>query len=770
MNETCDLCGLPLGDEAVREGGDHFCCTGCLEVHRTVDKSDLGPADQERQSAELDEDLERVYYRVPQMRCTSCESFLTNQATQIDGVNQAHANYASEMVMVDYDPDVLSGDDIAQSLNTGVYTPTQPTEGQDERIQQVGRLLVGGFFGMMAMVWYLLFIYPRYLGYPTSGLLLDLTGDAGQYLYFNLLVMSGVVVFYTGWPILQGAWVGLRSAYPNMDVLIALAVLNAFFYSALVLFQGGQEIYFDISIVVVMVVSLGRYFESYLKQTALNKVLDLSTESFDTIRLVNGGDTAEADPESITTGDQVLVKAGEEIPVDGTIRDGSGHLDESLVTGESQPVKKSRGDTVLAGSVLHDGSVTIEVTGDPDETFIDLMRQRMWDIQSSQFNYQRIVDKLAAIFVPVVLLLAIATFLVTFLGGRPFHHALLQAMTLLIVSCPCALGLATPMATMTAFDTLLGLGVAPRTHQAFDQTGDYETIVFDKTGTITNDEMTVSTELASREGIKQAVAVETKANHPLARSIESLTSTSNEVRDFREHSGEGVVGTVDERQVLVGNTDLFDRYDFSIPAELLNNYHQANHRGAIPVLVGWEQQARDLLVLDEEPRSELNSVLDYCKAQGLSVVVMTGDDRAGIESLIDHPGLTEIYRNLKPEAKVKLVRTLKKEGPTVMVGDGKNDAPALSEADLGIAVGNRTALASNAADLVFMDKTLEPLTETLTVIRKIDRRIKQNLGWAFLYNAVAIPAAMFGYLNPLIAAVAMSASSLMVVLNSLRSL
>ncbi|MEF8974389.1 MAG: cation transporter, partial [Haloarcula sp.] len=381
----CTLCDLPVDtpvtDDAV-EGT--FCCRGCLEVARTLDD----PATETREAADTgpdpdDADGETAFVSVEGMHCATCETFLEARATDHDGVAAAAASYPTGTMKLTYDADALSESDLADAVaGTGYDASLQATETDDE-YELEGRLIVGGFFGMMTMLWYILFLYPAYLGVDPSLLLFDPAGQAGDYLLWNMAVMTGVVVGYTGWPLLRGAYVSLRAGRPNMDLLVAMAAVTAFLYSVVAVVLGHTEVYFDVATVIVMAVSVGDYYQDRVRRAALDRLTEFTTQRADSARRRTDAGHEDVDVGALSAGDEVVVRSGERVPVDGAVVEGTAAVDESLVTGESLAVRKTDGDEVIGGSLVTQGGVVVRVGPDAEST-VDRLTNLLWEVQSTR--------------------------------------------------------------------------------------------------------------------------------------------------------------------------------------------------------------------------------------------------------------------------------------------------------------------------------------------------------------------------------------------------
>jgi Cu2+-exporting ATPase len=818
--DECTLCGLDNPDPPVSGPDGTYCCAGCKQVHETVgDVAVDGPVDSGDVASALDADATaagdpsaagesnarsesnaaaasdaavdaEAYLRVDGMHCTTCETFVEGIAEREDGVAAADASYGSRLVRVAYDSSSVGADALPDRLTGYGYT-ARSMDDADDRERSSGRLIVGGFFGMMTMLWYVLFLYPAYLGWDVS--FLDVGGSAGAYLLLNVGVMATIVLGYTGYPILRGAYVSLAAGKPNMDLLVSLAAVNAYVYSMAALLVGRTEVYFDVTVAIVLVVSIGTYLERRATDRAADRVGELAAERVTeaTVR-TDGGGTETIPVDAVDADDAVVVGQSDRVPVDGRVVEGDAAVDESLLTGESKPVAKAPGDRVVGGSTVVDGGVVVDPDPDTAST-LDRLVETTWNLAASRSGAQRLADKLAAVFVPLVVTAAALATGYWLVATGDVASALLTGLTVLVVSCPCALGLATPLAVASAVSRGLDRGVVVRDASVFERAPDVDTVVFDKTGTLTTGEMTVDYVVATDDAAEEAgggggtvpdastadvlataAALETYADHPVAAAVVEHADDAPGVDGLptasavERHPGRGIAGRVAGESVLVGNRELLGEHDVAIPEDLVAAAEDARANGALPTFVARDDVATGVVVVHDDPRPEWAAVCERLAADDRDVVVLTGDDDAAAARFEANDAIADVYADVRPESKTEIVRALGADADVAMVGDGSNDAGALAAADVGVAMGSGTALAADAADAVVVDDDLASVRTVFDLASTAHGRVRGNLAWAFGYNAVAIPVAVAGLLNPLIAAVAMTASSLLVVANTRR--
>ncbi|WP_336326202.1 heavy metal translocating P-type ATPase [Halovenus sp. HT40] len=815
---TCTLCDLPLSATAVEnDAGERFCCQGCRKIKSTLDEredlsadADLSEIDAALDDDERDvpDDYETTFLSVDGMHCATCETFIESQAAAHDNVADADASYITDAVRVDHDPDEVGESglrELLSGLGYQAYSRDDPLAERRAEENNLMRLVVGVTFGMAIMMTYVALIYPLYFGglwYPdrqADFLAEMLSGTSASYPFLVMGLLTGIVLVYTGGPILKGAYVSLVTRQPNMDLLIAVAATSAWLYSTIAIFveSGIPSLYYDVTLTVILVVTAGGYYENQIKQKANERLAGLTEAQVeDAHRYESDGSTTTVAVDELAPGGEILVKEGERVPVDGEVVEGTGTVDEAVVTGESLPVGKTPSDEVVGGALLQDGSLVVEV-GESAGSSIDRLTDMVWDLQSANHGIQQLADRLATIFVPLVLTLAATVGVVYFLLGASLSTTILTALTVMIVSCPCALGLATPLAIASSVREALERSIVVFDETIFERLQDVDVVIFDKTGTLTTGDMEVLDTEGPTDLFEQAALLETHSSHPVAAAIASRFGPTeaatdggvaespgredseggpdtadpmdSRVTDFESYAT-GVGGTVDGTELLVGTVGLFAERGWTVSEEIERRAEEATTAGNAPVVVGRDGTAEGIAVVGDQPREDWEEVIEMLDERGVEVAVLTGDSEEASATFAAHPGVDDVFAGVPPEAKAETVRRYGAGKQTVMVGDGTNDAPALATADLGIALGSGTALAADAADVAIVDDSLSSLETVFDLAAAANSRVKQNIGWAFCYNGVAIPLAITGLINPLFAAIAMAFSSLLVVTNSSRSL
>ncbi|THE66542.1 cation-translocating P-type ATPase [Salinadaptatus halalkaliphilus] len=804
---TCTLCELPVSDDPVTAAGvdGTFCCRGCLEINEALadveglEQTDLEAPTDESTDRTVPEDAEETFLTIDGMHCGTCEGFLSLLGERESGIIELEANYATDTARVVYDSEVVSREELPTQLSGHGYSARFPDEEGDTRRRDdaiMQRLVIGAIMTLLIKPWYLFFLYPSYVGIETGIFEVDATTVFGMYFPLVMIaLMTTVVLVVTGYPILRGAYVSLRVGQPNMDLLIAIAAVAAYAYSTVALAMGSTHLYYDVTVAVVMVVTIGTYYERNVKQRATDRLSELTAARAREATRRTAAGTETVSVEDLEPGDEVLVRPGDRVPIDGTVLEGTAAVDESVLTGESLPVTKGVGDDVVGGAIVTDNALVLEVGADAQST-LDRIATLLWEIQSATPGIQRFADKLATIFVPLVVTIATIVTAYHLLTGAPIADALLVGLTVLVVSCPCAMGLATPLAVASGLRDGLERGIVVTNVALFESGPDADTVVFDKTGTLTEGEMEVLETAGETDAIRKAAAVEQFSAHPAGAALvdfvdsglESDTDRGDgdpvatdggiataapaggehvtaEPTDFERHPGEGVSAVLEGKRVVVGTPTLVERLVGPVPGDLRETVDAAHERGRLPVVVGFDGRARAVAVVGDRERDEWREVFE--RVEDTEVVVLTGDDEAATASFRDHPAVDRVFAGVPPDGKVETIRRLTGTGVTTMVGDGTNDAPALAAADVGIALDTGTARAADAADAI-VTNGLDDVRAVFDLASGTRRRIRENVCWALLYNAVAIPLAALGLINPLFAALAMAASSLIVVKNSSR--
>jgi len=766
-NMSCELCGLASPIPPILTNGHEFCCHGCSAVFSSFGKGILDvnkPVPAPKQTPPQLTGSE-AFLRIEGMHCSSCEILIQHSAEKLEGILSVTTSYATSTAKVIYDPEIIDKSKLPEALSLSGYRAHFHADKLSENNEDLSLLwfvLSVGLAGMVMML-NLAFFYPVDLGLVSLEEL-----EPVSWLAFNavpkvMLLLTTIIIFLVGFPILRGAWIGLRTGILNMDNLLAIAILAAYGYSVGQIMSGKLNLYFDVSAVIVAVVTVGRYFEREAKKNATRELSSIIESWAPSTRVVRNGEILTLTPDEIQSGDLLIIRENEHIPVDGTIISGEGAVDESLMTGEPFPVIRKNGDAVLGGTFIIEGKLEIEV-GQKVESQMKNLSRILWSVQSSTHGALGIADRIARLFVPLVLSIAVVvTGWMLWTGVQP-STALLAGLATLIVSCPCTFGLAVPLTTANAISSALRNGIIFSSADIFEKPPKFDTVAVDKTGTLTTAQMGVESVFGDDELIEYAAAVERFSSHPIAEAIAKLDS-HRIATDFIVHPGKGAEATVDGRRVAVGSKSLFALLNWKVDAQFELALSNLNCAEEVISYVGWDGSIYGAIKTRDQRRPEWEEFINRLR-QDKHVVLLSGaEHQSGYEDQVD-----ELYVGVPPEAKAAVIRQFKSTGTVVMIGDGNNDAPALAEADLGIAFGVPTSLAAEAADVVIPRGSLSRVFIAFDLIETTRRRIRQNIGWAFLYNAVAIPLALTGLLTPLFAALAMATSSFLVVWNSSREI
>ncbi|MGW1658704.1 heavy metal translocating P-type ATPase [Streptomyces atratus] len=726
------------------------------------------------------------------MTCASCAARIEKKLNRMDGV-EATVNYATEKAKVSYRGEDISVQDLIATVEKTGYTahePAPPVRTEDDApgaadadelrpLRQ--RLLTAVVLAVpviaMSMVPALQFDYWQWLS----------------------LTLTAPVVTYAAWPFHRAAWTNAKHGAATMDTLISVGTSAAFLWSVWALFfgtagmvgmthpfeltigrsDGAGNIYLEAAAGVTAFILAGRYFEARSKRkagAALKALLELGAKE---VTVLRGGHEVTVPTADLQVGDRFLVRPGEKIATDGTVVEGASAVDASMLTGESVPVEVGVGDSVTGATLNAGGRLVVEATRIGADTQLARMAKLVEDAQNGKAAAQRLADRISAVFVPVVIALALGTLGFWLGNGAGLTAAFTAAVAVLIIACPCALGLATPTALMVGTGRGAQLGILIKGPEVLETTRRVDTIVLDKTGTVTTGRMTlldVHTADGTDESdvLRLAGALEHSSEHPIAQAVaagaaERTGAALPTPEDFANVAGLGVQGVVEGHAVLVGREQLLAEWEIHLPVELARQKAAAEAAGRTAIAVAWDGEARAVLEVADAVKDTSAEAVERLRTLGLTPILLTGDNRAVAEAVAAEVGIEKVYAEVMPEDKVDVVKDLQAQGRSVaMVGDGVNDAAALAQADLGLAMGTGTDAAIEAGDLTLVRGDLRAAADAIRLSRKTLGTIRTNLFWAFAYNVAALPLAAAGLLNPMIAGAAMAFSSVFVVGNSLR--
>jgi heavy metal translocating P-type ATPase len=765
------------------EGEDkQFCCQGCARVYQAAYDNDMldqvvtQPRQKEKAKGEgLFQPGESKHFAIQGMWCAGCALAAENVLKSVPGIQSADVSFAAESGRLQYDPEVADPEQVLKSLDALGYharLTEDPDEKKDSRQQEKTflQLLTAAAFGMQIMIIYLVQLYQQY--------------SAGQFnlpvvrhLQYLAWALATPILFIGGSSFLKGAWRALRAKTATMDTLVALGTLSAYGYSVYIALTGKGEAYFDSVAMITTFVMVGRWLEAIGGGQARKGIRQLLALQPQAAWLKSGDDWVEAKAGSLAVGQTILVKPGERVPVDATVLRGQAAVDESLLTGESTPVEKGEGDWVYAGTVVSDSPLICRVEKVMDATRLSQITALVEQTLTAKPAIQKTADKASAWFAAGILLAAVVTAVGWYLHTGASSHALINAVAVLVVACPCALGLATPLALTVSLSKAAGAGVLVRKSNALEQAGQATMLVFDKTGTLTQGKLSlVAVQLAPDAGLSEAQVIslaasaEAASEHPIAVAIRAAAGDEENAfigEDFKNLKGMGVTAQIGERRLLIGSSRLFgDPADYPMLAKSAQEHAAL---GETIVWVGWDESPLAFLALRDEPNPDAKKLIEQLKENNLRIAILSGDSVATTKAIAEELGVSDFQGHCLPGDKTRAIGAWQEEGERVMmIGDGVNDAPALAQADISVTVAGGTDIAGETSDLILMRPDLLLIPWFIHYSRRVHRIIRENLGWAFAYNLLSVPLAAFGLISPVIAAGAMACSSLLVVGNSLR--
>jgi Cu+-exporting ATPase len=734
------------------------------------------------------------------MHCAGCANSVEDALSKISGVKKASVNLATEKAMVEFDNGAVEEDVLRKAVQDVGYDIKQESEGQlaaditgNEKLKAARRKMWWAW-GLTVPI--ILWMLPEMIGGIALG---------GELTYHGMMILlSSAVIFYPGWETLEGAWKSAINRSPNMDVLIAMGTLASLAtgFVALLHTFGWAPPFHSFAGIAGMIMAFhltGRYVETKAKGKASEAIKNLMTLEAKEATIIRNGKEMTIPVQDLQIDDVMVVRPGEKIPTDGEVIDGESRVDESLATGESMPVSKAKGDEVIGATINKNGTLKVKATKVGRETFLSQVIRMVEEAQGSKVPIQEFADRITAIFVPVILLLAALTWIAWMIfpgffgqiavwasGFIPWINpamgdvalAFYAAIAVLVIACPCALGLATPTALMVGTGLGAENGILIRQGKAVELLREIDTIVLDKTGTITEGQPSVTdikciSETDRQQLLQLAASAEKGSEHPIGRAIVSYAEDQSldffDAKKFEAVSGKGIRVNVNGRAVIIGNQQLFKEQGIDVQQEAVEQLRELESQAKTTVLVAVEGKHAGLIAVADPIKEDSKQAIAQFKSMGLTPVMITGDNKRTAEAVAEQVGIEQVIAGVLPDQKSEEIKRLQQAGKkVVMIGDGINDAPALTQADIGIAIGTGTDVAIESGDIVLVKGALSSVVQAMKLSKATFTKIKQNLFWAFFYNVVMIPLALLGMMHPLLAEAAMAFSSVNVVFNSRR--
>ncbi|MBN1330026.1 MAG: copper-translocating P-type ATPase [Candidatus Heimdallarchaeota archaeon] len=729
---------------------------------------------------------EKVDILISGMTCSSCAMNVEKALMKINGVISVIVNLTTRKATIEFYPSLVNilmlekairsvGYDIEKSIEEDALTQRRRLE-KDERLRYRNRLIFGVIFSIPIMIFGMIPFFMMQSWQP-----------------WVMLTLTTPVYFYVGWPFFKSAFKAITHFTSNMDVLVSLGSSAAFIYSLVAISLGRDDIYFETAAIILTALVLGKYLETIAKGRASDSIAKLMGLQVKTARVIRDGVEEDIPIEDVLVGDIVSIRPGEKIPVDGTIIEGNSAVDESMITGESLLVDKKSGDYIIGATINKNGYLKFAAEKVGSDTMLSQIIKSVEDAQSSKAPVQRLADKVTAYFVPVVIVIAFITLAIwLILGGvgippPPFTditiswytHAILNTIAVLVIACPCALGLATPTGVIVGSGKGAELGILFKNAESLEKTLEVDTIIFDKTGTLTKgvpevtDVIVINFDYTEDEIIRFAASAEKGSEHSLGEAIVRYASMKDlplvEPQEFIAIPGKGIIAKVNDKKIILGNVNLLSNNQLDVTERILKQMDALQVNGKTVMLVALETEIIGLIAVADVIKESSKQAVKVLKKMGKEVIMLTGDNERTANAIAMQAEITRVYAEILPEEKANVVKKLQEQGNKVgMVGDGINDAPALAQANIGFAVASGTDISIETSSITLMRSDLTQVVDAIELSKATLRIIKENLLWAFVFNIIAIPVAAIGLLSPWMAAIAMASSSVIVVTNSLR--
>ncbi len=691
------------------------------------------------------------------MSCVNCAKSIETFLSKIDGIKSVSINFNSETATIEFNPKKISLQLIKENIKKLGYTPLEEEseENEEKKYKALKLQRTKILFSVILSIVIITISMKHHFNF------LDFLNNINQNnLYLVLIVLSTIVIFWCGNKFLVGAYNALKNRTSNMDTLVSLGTLSSYIYSLIIsinhifnlkisLFENNHEVYFETSSMIITFILIGNYLEAKLKirtYTSINKLKGLRSKFVNVIR---NGVEVQIPYRKVKVNDMVIIRAGEKIPVDGFIIEGQCVVDESTVTGESMNYEKIEGDYLISGTMLINGAVKISAEKVGEDTTLSKIINLVKEASLSKPKIQRLADKISAIFVPLVIIIAILTFLIwNFIINEPFDKSLLYAVSVLIIACPCALGLASPMAVVIGLGRAVENGILFNNIEAIEKLTKVNTICFDKTGTLTTGMMNIKSivplnNFGTNELLRYSYSLEKYSNHPIAQSFNKYCENKNikpytEVENVVNHHGMGITGNVNKKHVVIGNSRMLKNFHIPVPKHINNK----------SLFIGIDNKAVGIIEFTDLQRTDSDEIIEKLKERNIDLYLISGDEESATKEIATNLGIKNYFYKALPEDKERIVANLQKEGQYVaMIGDGINDTPSLARANVSIAVGTNTDIVVDNSEIVLLKGELKNLIKALNISKHTVKIIKQNIFWAFFYNIISIPIAA-GILSP----------------------
>lgn len=725
--------------------------------------------------------IKKIIFEITGMTCASCAASNERALSKTPGIKKASINFATKKALVEYDDKMLNEEEVKKIILSNGYGIGGERSRKYQIINKYAQYR-NELFGNVKVRFILsvIFSFPILLGmvwkFKFGVMLLGI--DLIMWVH---IILAAIVVFIFGWPFHRMAFLQAKKREASMDSLISMGTLVAFFFSLWAVFNGQKD-YFETAAVIIMFILLGKYLENISVQKtgeAMRKLMELGAKR---AHILVSGEEKEVEISELKIGDVMVVRPGEKIPLDGYVLEGRSVVDESMLTGESLLVEKKVGDYVFGAMLNEDGILKVRVAQTGEGTALAQIIRTVEEAQNSKTPIQKLADRISRVFVPTVIILAFLTFLGWSLIAHETTRAIIYAVSVLVIACPCALGLATPTAIMVGAGRGAKQGILFKSGDSFERISDISMVIFDKTGTLTKGKPVVKKVLKNPQAINidadflvLAHNLAFNSEHPYSKAIAAhanslnLIAGGNKVKNSKEHKGRGLSGVDDKnRVVLLGNAKIIMENEMESSWIIKMEADPENQAGAL-LFVACDGIVLGAFLIEDEIRNEAKEVVKALQKMHMKIGMITGDRMVVAKAVAKDLGIDNIIAEVMPHEKLEAIKKFQLQGEKVIfIGDGINDAPSLIQADLGIAMGSAMDIAKEAGQIVMLENNLKKVIEAILISRKTFRAIRQNLFWAFFYNIIAVPLAMFGFLTPAIAAAAMSFSSVSVVLNSLR--